>query len=610
MRRCFAGKVVADKVSLTLFGAGFYGRDKSYLIPRAYVFAGFNPGTGIIPMRNLLGLIGRFRSDRRGNIAVIFTLAMIPLVSALGSAVDYSMATRMKAKLQSAADAASVSSISQNSAGYLAATQMSSDGTIAAGVTEANLIFDGNMSTIAGYQNLTRTSTVTKTGVNLNSNITFSAQVPTTFMRVIGMQALTVSGSSKSAAKLPPYLDFYLTLDVSGSMGLPSTTAEAQRMQAVNPDNFVQYPTGCTLACHFAPQKSACLDDPNVTSPTNYPANPPTNSNYTQRYSTNNYCMGYAYSRVSQAALKNLINMLPTATSPATPKQVPGLPKQMLSGLPASLNTDPKFGLPAVTSCPTAGSDACIQLRLDAVGFALNATKAANGFSGLFETAQTKELVTNQFRIGIYPFITDIDKNYSPLTTTINGSNQTPGTINYAAANLATELDTNLNSTLGSGGTHIDNALHSINNLITSVGTGTSATNTQPYVFLVTDGAQDNQYKDVPNGSWHGSNHATVLNDSTVTYPTACADLKARGIIVSVLNIPYQTINPVNTTFAGNEDTYANNNITSIPKPLQDCASPPDAGGTYYYEATSPTEIQNSLNAMFNHAMVTAHITN
>ena len=84
--------------------------------------------------------------------------------------------------------------------------------------------------------------------------------------------------------------------------------------------------------------------------------------------------------------------------------------------------------------------------------------------------------------------------------------------------------------------------------------TAAPSTSTLPYVFLVTDGAQDNQYKDVPNGGWHGSNHATVLNDTTVTYKTICATLKSRGIIVSVLNIPYQTINPVNTSFAGNED--------------------------------------------------------
>ena len=46
-------------------------------------------------------------------------------------------------------------------------------------------------------------------------------------MKVIGLQTLTVTGSSTSTASLPPYLDFYLMLDVSGSMGLPSTNAEA-----------------------------------------------------------------------------------------------------------------------------------------------------------------------------------------------------------------------------------------------------------------------------------------------------------------------------------------------------------------------------------------------
>jgi Flp pilus assembly protein TadG len=566
-----------------------------------------------------MALLARFGGNKGANVAIIFGLSVIPVLTAVGVAIDYSTATRIRAKLQSAADAASIASISQNSAGYIAAALMTSDGSVPAGVAEANNIFKGNAATIIGFPTLNPvpTSTMTKTGTTLTSTVTFTAQVPVTFMRVVAMlsggggwQNMAISGTSRSSSSLPPYLDFYLTLDVSGSMGLPVSPAEAARMQLVNPDNFVQYPTGCTLACHFAPLRSACVDPP-VTAPTAPPANPPiTTTSYTQQYNTNNACMGFVYSRVSQASLKTLINMLPTATTPSTPKQVPGLPVSMLSGLPGSLNTDPKWGMPPVSSCPTEGTDACIQLRLDAVGFALNATQSSNGVSGLFETAQLKEVVTNQFRIGIYPFITDIDKNYSPLTATINGNSAVSGTINYAAANLASELDTNLNSTLGSGGTHIDNALNSINNLITSVGTGTTSTNTQPYVFLVTDGAQDNQYKDVPNGSWHGSNHATVLSDSSTTYPNACATLKARGIKVAVLNIPYQTISPVNTTFAGNEDTYANNNINSIEPALQACASPPDSAGSYYYKATSPQQIQDSLNAMFNHAVTTAHITN
>src|ERR1700722_392887 len=535
-------------------------------------------------------LVSRFRRDSSGNVAVIFTIAILPILAAVGCATDYSLATKMKAQLQSAADAAAVASISQKSPGFVAAAQMTGNGSVTAGVTDANNIFNGNMSAISGFSNLVLTSTVTKTGVNLASNVQFSATVPVVFMKVLGYQTLTVSGYSKASASLPPYLDFYLTLDVSGSMGLPSTPSEAVRMQSINPDNFVQYPPRCPLAFPFAPLKSASIDPP-VTAPTAPPANPPTTTDaYSQQYNTNNACMGYAYSRVSQTALKSLI------TKPSTtqyPKQVPGLPVQMLSGLPASLNTDPNFGLAAATSCATPGTDGCIQLRLDAVGYAV---------TQLFITANASENVTNQFRIGLYPFIQYL-YSYFPLTSSINGSTTNSSTINYAAANLATLLDTNMNSNLGSGGTHIDTALNSLNTMIASVGDGSSSNSTLPFVFLVTDGAEDPQTKGVPNGNWAGSNRATVIDSTSPN--NVCGQLKNRGIIISVLYIPYQKISPVNASFADDEDDYANNNIPNIPASLQSCASP-----NFFFTANTPADITTALNAMFQQSLVTAHITN
>jgi Flp pilus assembly protein TadG len=543
-----------------------------------------------VPFR-LKQYLSRFRRDRRGNVAAIFAITAIPLISAIGCAVDYSLATRMKAKLQTAADAAGIAALSQKSPGFLAASVMTGNGSVPAGVTDANNVFDANMSGITGYQNLVRSSTVTKTGIKLAATVTYTADVPVSFLKVIGFQKLTVTGATSSAATLPPYLDFYLTLDVSGSMGLPSTPAEQTRLSQVNPDNLKQYPTGCTLACHFAPQNSACTDSG------------------TQAYSTNNYCMGYVYSRLGQTALKNLINQ---ASTVAIPKQVPGLPTAMLPDVNTNVtpgannslitgNTKSKpYSLTAVSSCPIDGTDNCIQLRLDAVGYAVNQ---------LFVTANASMKVTNQFRIGLYPFIRDL-YTYFALTSSINGSPTNSSTINYAAANLATLLDTNMHATLGSGGTHIDTALTSVNGLISSgtgaVGDGSTASTPQPYVFLVTDGAQVPQVKGVPNGSWSGSNHATTIDNqgSLATVPS-CETLKGRGIIVSVLYIPYQPISPVNTSFAGNEDTYANNNIPYIPASLQKCASP-----GFFYTANTPSDITAALNAMFNHALQTAHITN
>ena len=559
-------------------------------------------------MRALLQLIRRFSRDRNANVALMFGITAVPLLMAVGAGIDYSLATRMKAKLQSAADAAAVASVSVNSPGYLQASLTGVDGSVPNGVADADNVFKGVVNNLktsiqGGFAGLTENSTVTKTGPSLTSVVTFSAQVPTTFMNLFGHSTIGIGGSSSASGSLPPFLDFYLLLDVSGSMGLPSTPTEAQRLQYISPDNYVQYPTGCTLACHFTAQNSACTDSS------------------TQGHPTNGYCLGYLISRVSQSGYQNLLALqspqgkypyknkdpsnstlynkywqLPPNIVTGAGSNAQGVTYKSLgnNGLPGSLFLPTSAGgggLTAVANCASPGGDSCIQLRLDAVGYAL---------TQLFQEANNDEKVTDQFRIGLYPFITDV-LSYFPLTTSIGPSSP----ITTAASNLATLLDDNTNSTLGSGGTHIDTALTTINTMITSVGTGSSTTNRQPYVFLVTDGAIDPQSKAI-GGGWSGSNHATTL-DKQNTLPTVsqCETLKNRNIVISILNIPYQTISPVNASFAGDEDDFANNNIQYIRASLQKCASP-----GYYYEANTPQDIQDAMVKMFKHVLQSAHITN
>src|ERR1700722_14089717 len=173
----------------------------------------------------------------------------------------------MRAKLQSAADAAAVASISQNSQGWLAASQMTSNGEVTTAETDAMNIFNGNVNNVYNpnattgnlftLNNALTKATVTKTGVNLAATVTFNATVPTIFMNVVGFKSLTVAGSSSASSSLPMYLDFYVMLDVSGSMGLPSTNGEQTRLAAVNPDDFNVYPNGSTCACTFQAQGSS-----------------------------------------------------------------------------------------------------------------------------------------------------------------------------------------------------------------------------------------------------------------------------------------------------------------------------------------------------------------
>jgi Flp pilus assembly protein TadG len=194
-------------------------------------------------MRALISEITRFRRDRSGNIAVIFTLTLLPILSAIGCSIDYTIAVQIRSKLQAAADAASVGSVTKTSPAFIAAGSMTSDGPIAVGVTDATNLFSGNMPGTSGFTLNSVTAVVTKTGAKVTSNVQFSANVPTTFLGVMGKSAMTVTGTSISTASMPLYIDFYLLLDNSPSMGVGATPADVATMVNNTPDK-------CAFACH------------------------------------------------------------------------------------------------------------------------------------------------------------------------------------------------------------------------------------------------------------------------------------------------------------------------------------------------------------------------
>jgi Flp pilus assembly protein TadG len=194
-------------------------------------------------MRALFREITRFRRDRSGNIAVIFTLTLLPILSAIGCSIDYTIAVQIRSKLQAAADAASVGSVTKTSPAFIAAGSMTSDGPIPVGVTDATNLFSGNMTGAGGYTLNSVTAVVQKTGATVTSNVQFSANVPTTFLGVMGKSVMTVTGTSTSTASMPLYIDFYLLLDNSPSMGVGATPADVTTMVNNTPDK-------CAFACH------------------------------------------------------------------------------------------------------------------------------------------------------------------------------------------------------------------------------------------------------------------------------------------------------------------------------------------------------------------------
>ncbi|OAF17212.1 TadE/TadG family type IV pilus assembly protein [Bradyrhizobium neotropicale] len=194
-------------------------------------------------------VIRRFACDQRGNIAVIFAIACVPLITAVGCAIDYSRATQVRAKLQAAADAASVGSLAKASPAFAAAGSMTSDGPIPVGVTDAQNIFDANRANLTDYTLVNVTPTVVKSGSTITTTVSFSANINTMFLGLIGKSALNVTGTSTSTANMPLYIDFYLLLDNSPSMGVAATPDDVTKLVNATA-SFPTSKQNCAFACH------------------------------------------------------------------------------------------------------------------------------------------------------------------------------------------------------------------------------------------------------------------------------------------------------------------------------------------------------------------------
>jgi Flp pilus assembly protein TadG len=506
--------------------------------------------------------IRQFAADRRANVAMIFALSALVLVGLTGMGIDYYTALSAKAQLDMAADAASIGAINTIK-NYMQANSSLSATTAFANATplaqnQAQEIFTVNAGKNFQIANLP-TPTITRSGQTITSTVSYTAASPAAFGPLVSVHNININGSSTASLKLPTYIDFYLLLDVSGSMGLPSDASGQTSLASLNPDNNNQNPLGtnanfCAFACHF----------------------------------TQNMCTQYVHST-------NSVN----------------------SNLACQ-----GFSIAATNN---------ITLRASAVGQAVQA---------VLTTAQTTEAgnqLNNQFRVGIFPFVVNMD-TFQALSTNLSSEISAISALgNSNGQGLANLLDTgtasNNGMALGSGGTHIDNALTSINSTITSVGDGSSSTSTQPFVFLVTDGAQNFQVFTPSSSSWSttytpsypsainvsGNSSPYFFDTSSPTspnWPTLCSQIKQRNITISILYLPYVPINPP-STFASDEDYKVNWIIpstnppattpaapTSIPAILQACASP-----GFFFTANSAADINTAMQAMFAQAVASAHLT-
>jgi len=134
--------------------------------------------------KNLKRLLETFRLDKGGNTAVTFALLLVPMVGAVGAAVDYSQANSMKAAMQAAADATSLALVTQ--AGSLTDTQINSKAS-SYFLANFNRPQARNVSVSASYNSSSATLTINA-----------SASATTSFLGAMGMHTVALSATSSA----------------------------------------------------------------------------------------------------------------------------------------------------------------------------------------------------------------------------------------------------------------------------------------------------------------------------------------------------------------------------------------------------------------------------
>jgi Flp pilus assembly protein TadG len=174
----------------------------------------------------------RLVADRRGNVASIFALLLVPLLGCVGAAVDYSIAINRRTKIVSALDAAVLMAVS------------SSELKNSTSVVQANALkmFNAQMS-LEKFKVGSVNITVTDGSSGRSAKGSVSGVVQTNFMRVMGFSTINIDGTSTATTAMPPYIDFYMLLDNTPSMGVAATPADVTTMVNNTPDQ-------CAFACH------------------------------------------------------------------------------------------------------------------------------------------------------------------------------------------------------------------------------------------------------------------------------------------------------------------------------------------------------------------------
>ncbi len=491
----------------------------------------------------------KFRRDRRGNVAMMYALALPIIMFGVGLAIDYTRAMQVQTQMDAAADAAVLAALTPSMMQQSNATAK----------TAAQNMFNGQIAPIgslaAGDTSLT-INVVNPANSPLVRNVTvsFTAQNDNIFLGILGAATLPVKGTSTASASSAANINFYLLLDNSPSMALPATQAGITEMQNLTP--YQDYENGAFQSCAFACHQASTGNSDTAGNPCANGTSPTVNGSYNGSPTKKMYCSSSQGAQIDNYQLARNNNI-----------------KLRLDALNAGIS--------------------------DLMTDAYNAQQSTASIPPVYQFAAYT--MDSPWQVGMLSTSTPAYNNLMALTTNfVSGwSTASPnfGVMKYYANNA--ECGNAACTTSGGGGdyaTNYDNTLGAVNTIMPNPGNGTNVAGDTPQevLFLVTDGVED-EVASSCSEALDGTRCQSPINTAL------CTTIKNRGIRIAILYTDYYQVT-ANSWYVSWIEPFQ----PDIASNLESCASP----GLFYDAGLDSSDLGGALQTLFNTVVQTAHLTN
>jgi len=166
---------------------------------------------------------GRFGGANHANVAVIFGLAVVPVISLIGAAIDYSRANSARSSMQAALDSTALMLAKDLSSGTITTSQITSKAQAYFAALYNNK--DANSVTISATY-------TASTSMGSTILVNGSGSVPTDFIKIAGFPTLDFTTSSTSAwgnvrMRVAMALDNTGSMSSDGKIGALRTAASS-----------------------------------------------------------------------------------------------------------------------------------------------------------------------------------------------------------------------------------------------------------------------------------------------------------------------------------------------------------------------------------------------